>query len=228
MKKIPKPLLALSIAVLVLATVLMIASLLSDKQSTTSQSAGTASSKTEAETKVITSPAADRVADIDPIEVPEDIAADIGFEPKVVDRLTERFVLRNTEIGDNSVIYYYQTHENTSGERLMLICNEMSEDDYKDSLPDINFKNVEYNDITLTYIERSLLYVPDGHVISDAVQKSIDEGLVVVEYGNTLDEMISMSSVMWYEDGIKYQLQVRNNDVTENELLQMAQSIINS
>lgn len=222
MKNNKKPLLVISILVLVIATIVLIMSFTGHNKVTVT------SENNVKEQKPVSSPYLDRVADVEPIELPSEVAADVGFEPKAVDTLTERFVLRQVEKGDNSIIYYYQTHQRTDGERLMLICNAMSEDDYIQGLPKLNYENNFYNDLKLTYMERSLLYVPDGYEISEATQANIDRGILVVEYGNDLEELMRISSVSWYENGIKYELQVRNNNVTEDELIEMAKLVINS
>lgn len=225
MKKFPKPMVAIGIIVLVIATVALIVSVIKDKNVDNSDKPVV---NVSSEQKPVNQPYLDRVADVEPIELPDEVAGSVGFEPKAVDKLTDRFVLRKVEEGDNSVIYYYQTHERTSGERLMLMCSMMSEEDYNQGLPELNYENMTYNGITLTYMERSLLYVPDDYEIAESIQANIDRGILVVEYGNDLEEMLSMSSMVWYENGIKYELQQRNNNVTQEEMLEMAQLIINS
>lgn len=225
MKKFPKPMLAIGIIVLVIATVALVASFV---KTVPKNDDNNVKVDVENQQKPVNQPYLDRVADVDPIELPDQIEGSVGFEPKTVDKLTERFVLRKVDEGDNSVIYYYQTHERTSGERLMLMCSMMSQEDYNQGLPKVSYENMSYKDLTLTYMKRSLLYVPDDYVISDVIQSNIDQGILVVEYGNDLEEMLSMSSITWYENGIKYELQQRNNNITQEELFEMAQLVINS
>lgn len=167
-------------------------------------------------------------ASIEPEDLPEDLEATVGFEPKQLDMLTDHYALARYELGQGSVVYYYQTAKATNGERFMVICTQMSEDDFLASIPDENVKKENYNGIELTYSNRWLYSVPNDYEISPAIQKGIDENKMEIEYGNTLDEVIKKDCFYWYDGGIKYEIQVRNQNLPYDTLYKIAQSIIDA
>ena len=167
-------------------------------------------------------------AEIEPVQLPEDPEATIGFAPKQLDRLSDHYVLAKYEMAQDSIIYYYQSAETTSGERFMVICTKMSKDDYLNSIPTKNVKTENYKDIDLTYSERQLYSVPNDFEMIEPIQKGIDEGTMEIEYGNSLEEVIKKDSFYWYDNGVKYEMQVRNQDLPYSLMYDMARKIIDA
>ena len=167
-------------------------------------------------------------AEIEPAELPQDPEATVGFAPKQLDKLSDHYVLARYEEGQDSVIYYYQAAETTSGERFLVICTKMSQEDYAASIPTKNVKTDEYNGITLTYAQRWLYSVPNDFKMIEPVQKGIDEGTMEIEYGNNIEEVIKKDCFYWYDNGIKYEIQVRNQELPYSLLFDMAKKIIDA
>ena len=167
-------------------------------------------------------------ASIEPKNLPQDLEATIGFEPKQLEKLTDHYALAKYEIGQDSIVYYYQTAEATNGERFMVICTQMSESDYQASIPAQNIETESYNGITLTYANRWLYSVPNDFEMIPPIQKGIDEGTMEIEYGNTLEEVIKKDCFYWYDGGIKYEIQVRNQNLPYETLFEIAKNIIDA
>ncbi len=167
-------------------------------------------------------------ASIEPEALPEDLEATIGFSPHQLSKLTEHYALAKYEIGRDSIVYYYQTAEGTSGERFNVICTKMSENDYFESIPTKNITSESYKGIELTYAERWLYSVPNDFEISEPIQEGIDNGTMEIEYGNTLQEVIKKDCFYWYDNGIKYEIQVRNQNLPYATLYNIAKMIIDA
>lgn len=170
----------------------------------------------------------DKPATIEPKELPEDLEATIGFTPNQLQKLTEHFVLSSYEIGQESIVYYYQTSVETYGERFMVICTKMSENDYLSSIPDKNITKENYKGLEITYSKRHLYSVRNDFVLEKdgPIQEGIDNGTMEIEYGNSLNEVIIKDCFYWYDNGIKYEIQVRNQKIPYEDLLEIAKKII--
>ena len=167
-------------------------------------------------------------ASIEPIALPDDLEATAGFEPHQLNMLTDHYALVSYDIGQDSVVYHYQTAAATTGERLSVICTKMSQDDYFASVPQKNVTTENYNNIELTYSERWLYSVPNNFKMMDDIEKGIEEGTMEIEYGNDIEEVITKNCFYWYQDGIKYEIQVRNQSLPYNNLFSIAKSIIDA
>lgn len=166
-------------------------------------------------------------AQIQPEALPDDLEATIGFSPKQLDRLSEHFVLSKYDISRDSIVYFYQAAETASGERFNVICTKMSQEDYLSSIPSQNIQVSDYNGIQLTYANRWLYSVPNDFEMIEPIQKGIENGTMEIEYGNTQNEVIKKDCVYWYDGGIKYEIQVRNQDIPADMLIDIAKRIIN-
>ncbi|MBQ6555546.1 MAG: hypothetical protein IJL89_09960, partial [Firmicutes bacterium] len=109
-------------------------------------------------------------ASIEPIPLPDDIEATAGFKPHQLNMLTEHYALVSYEIGQDSVVYHYQTAAATTGERFSVICTKMSEEDYFASVPAKNITNENYNGVELIYSERWLYSVPNDFKMKDVIE----------------------------------------------------------
>ena len=167
-------------------------------------------------------------ASIEPIPLPDDIEATAGFKPHQLNMLTDHYALVSYEIGQDSVIYHYQTAAATSGERFSVICTKMSEDDYFASVPNKNITNENYKGVDLIYAERWLYSVPNDFKMIDVIEKGIENGTMEIEYGNDIEEVITKNCFYWYQDGIKYEIQVRNQNLPYDNLYSIAKSLIDA
>ncbi|GEM_PF-2658130 len=167
-------------------------------------------------------------AQIEPKELPEDLEATIGFSPKQLNRLSEHFVLAKYDILRDSIVYYYQAAETTSGERFNIICTKMSQEDFASSVPTQNITTQEYNGTELTYANRWLYSVPNDFEMIEPIQKGIENGTMEIEYGNSMEEVIKKDCVYWYDGGVKYEIQVRNQDLPTEMLFDIAKRIIDA
>jgi hypothetical protein len=174
----------------------------------------------------------ENAADVEAIKLPKkkELTNGIGNNIEQLDNLTDKYVLRNYEFGEDgkSITYYYQTHLATTGERLMLKVEAMSEDDYNAKCPSVNIKTDSYAGKELTFAARTLYYVPDDFEMNDAIQQLIDEGYAEIEYGNTMDEAIDMQKICWYEDGFAYTITAYYHSFTFEDLTELAHYYIDN
>ncbi len=171
-------------------------------------------------------------ADVEAIKLPKkkELVENIGEKIEQLNNLTDKYVLRKYEYGENekSITYYYQTHLATTGERLMLKAEIMSEDDYNAQCPKVNVKTDNYAGKELTFASRTLYYVPDDFEMNDSIQKLIDDGYAEIMYGNTMNEAISMQKICWYEDGIGYTITAYYHNFTFEDLTELAHYYIDN
>lgn len=169
------------------------------------------------------------VADVEPIELPKEaeLEENIGFVPKQVESLTDKYVLRMVEYDENKVSYYYQMHLATVGDRLKIVAEPMTEEEYKNTLPTGNFETIEIDGQTLTFTDRTYFYVKDEDSVTDYIKGEVEANRATVELGNTLDELGSIETMSWYTDGIKYQLVAINHDFDIEKMQELAEAHIN-
>jgi hypothetical protein len=174
----------------------------------------------------------ENTADVKAINLPKskELKSLFGDKIQQLDNLTDTYVLRNYKIDEEekSITYYYQTHLATKGERLMLTAQSMTEDEFNAQCPNVNIQTDNYAGIDFTFANRILYYVPDDFEMNEGIQQLIDEGTAEVEYGNTMNEAISMQKVCWYENGVGYTLKAYYQDFTFDDIINLVHYFIDN
>lgn len=220
MKKIPKEIIVLAGAALLVCILLVAVSLTGRGKSVDEDSSNT-------EAAAVTEVTTEEVADVDPIELPDKtpIAQVLGFEPMQVEKLSDKFVLRTVEIVDDGVIYNYQTHLAANGRRLFLKINKMTEEEYNASLPAETVREaVEVDGRNAVFANRILYKVPkDQELTEDSVEiKQEKEGTAVIERTDLYKELSEIQTLDWYENGCKYEIYADYMDFTCEEITELA------
>lgn len=171
-------------------------------------------------------------ADVDAIAVPknDEIKKITDGDIFQLDNLTDKYVLRNYQVDeeDNSITYYYQTHLATNGERLMIIAKPMTQEEFAAQVPAENIQTQNYKGIDLTYAYRTLYYLIDGEGVEAALQKMVDENVAEVEYGNTMDEVIDMQKMYWYDNGVSYTMKAYYHNFSFEDMCDLVHYFIDN
>ncbi len=219
MKKIPKELLVLVGAALLICILLAVV--------VQSSKSGSEGGGKDTNVSAVTETVNEDMADVDPIELPDKtpIAQVLGFEPMQVEKLSDKFVLRTVDITDNGVIYNYQTHLAANGRRLFLKINKMTEDEYNASLPAESVREaVEIDGRNAVFANRVLYKVPkDEELTEDSVERRQEkEGTAVIERTDLYKELSEIQTLDWYENGCKYEIYADYMGFTLDEVTELA------
>lgn len=215
MKKIPKEIVILASVAAVLCIVLIVMAIGGKKGGSGSESGA------QAETMENTG----RAADVEPIALPDKtgISQRLGFEPKQVDKLSEEFVLRMVEDVENGVIYHYQTHLAANGSRMLLKIERMSEDEYRASLPKESVaQNLEIDGKSTVFADRILYKLSNDREVDELMKKQEAEGKVVIVRDDIYNEVSNIQTLDWYENGCRYELYADYQDLTVEEMTELA------
>ena len=96
----------------------------------------------------------------------------------------------------------------------------------KTELPGDIVKTVKDTDIY--YYAYTNKVVPADYKLTDADKKAEENGELVFSYGSDEIKIQKVQFVMWYKDGIQYQLLQMDGKLSANELADMAEEIVNS
>ncbi len=218
MKKLPKEILILSGAAILVCALLVIVSIIS-KSPDKKPDGDTASAVTETTTEPI--------ADVEPIELPDKspIAQVLGFEPMQVEKLSDKYVLRDVIIEDNGVNYSYQMHLAANGRRLFLKINKMTQEEYDASLPaEVVREPVTVDGREAVFANRTLYKVPkDQELTEDSIEiKQEKEGTAVIERTDLYKELSQIQTLDWYENGCKYEIYADYMSFTLEDITELA------
>ncbi len=142
--------------------------------------------------------------------------------------ITEQFNLSRYDEMDGGIRYSYLANKVTSGERLYVYAKAMSEEEYDAMLPTVNIKTGSIGDIDTVYNDRGLYYTSEDAEISESTKRSEEEGNIVIRYGNSTTEILTMQQLMWYKDGIGYTLESINRQYTIEDMTRLAEALIDS
>lgn len=89
-------------------------------------------------------------------------------------------------------------------------------------------QTVQYGEITLKYTCDHYRFVPEGYEVSEEEQKQMDEGELYISYGASQVEDKECKALSWREEGIPYSFIAFDNEMTAEELFQMAREVIDT
>ena len=171
-----------------------------------------------------------KYSQIDEGELPKDSElAELGLENvKQTSKLNNQFNLDTYEINDGGIRYSYLANAVTSGERLYIYAKKMTEDEYKAMLPKAKSQNISVDGINGVFNDRTLYYTTDENSVPQNVKDNEAKGNVVVRYGNSTAELLPMTQIMWYENGIGYTLESISRTYTSDDMTSLLKDFINS
>lgn len=88
-------------------------------------------------------------------------------------------------------------------------------------------KELNYNEIKLTYRQVMYKIVPDNYQLTKEDQEQQDAGKIMISYGSDEVENRNTQSLTWEDNGITYSFSAQECDFSENEMLEMAKAVIN-
>ena len=226
MKKAPKEIVILVVVALVICVVMLAMVIVSNKKSGGS---GGSADVSEQVSEMTT----EEVADVEPIALPDksEVAAILGFEPKQLEVLSDKFVLRSVNMDETGVTYGYQTHLAANAVRMNLILSKMSEDEYKASLPAESVREaVDLDGRSAVFADRIFYRIPeDEELAEDSVERMEEkEGKAIVQHGGIYKELSKVQTLDWYENGCKYELYADYLDLDSDEMKELALNYINN
>lgn len=167
------------------------------------------------------------IADVEPIELPDKspIAEAIGFEPLQTEKLSDKYVLRDTELGDNSITYKYQMHMDSYSRRLYLTITKMTQEEYNNSLPDERVReHVDIDGRDAVYANRILYRVPEEEELTEDSVEVIDEkaGRAIIDRSQPYRELSEIQTLDWYENDCKYEIFADYLNLSPEQIVELA------
>lgn len=151
----------------------------------------------------------------------------VGLEDVMqASKINKQFNLYNYEMEDGGIKYNYLANAVTNGERLSISAKVMTEEEYKEMLPEAKMQKDTVDGIEVVYSDRSLYYTVDGEDLPAYVKNALDAGNVVVRYGNSTSELLPMQQIMWYADGIGYTLESISRNYSYGDMAELVKDFL--
>lgn len=115
------------------------------------------------------------------------------------------------------------TYQNAEGNILNCNMNRADERMEDDRTPD---QTAEYGGITVNYYQETYKFVPADYEETDDDRALEAAGGYYISYGNDKVEVEESSSVRWEKDGVSYNIQGFDTDLTPAEMFSMAGEMI--
>lgn len=162
----------------------------------------------------------------------EQVAGDIGYEPVLIESFENGYTFK-----DGSIVKNNLADENgKSIEKFKSVSFDYEKDgdtvifaqDKVKSKIDISgdvVKNVKGTDIY--YYDYTNKLVPPDYKLTDDDKKAKENGELIFSYGSSKVEIKEVQSVTWVKDEMQYQLLQIDGKLTSDELVKMAEEILN-
>lgn len=133
----------------------------------------------------------------------------------------DEYVLTDYKLENGSVAYTF-TEKKDQKKSLEVIGKKMSQDEYKNSLPVGDLKDVRVNGIDCKFINRTVHYVPNDYEPDDRVKNNVKIGTTEIKYGSDSDieELLPIQRIYWYDPAIQigYSLESIGQYYSEEEM----------
>ena len=164
-----------------------------------------------------------------------EVESKVGFAPKYVEVLPGGYTFNSGGIGATSLqddtgaklteahmIHFDYQKEGTS-QSIGLTAENLKEGSvtYEGST-----EVATYEDTTLYYYEQMYKFVPPSYEVTAEDEIAMESGTLEISYGSDEIEIKSVQGVQWYEDGILYQLLGFDTGLEINDLVKMAEAIM--
>nr|WP_302596514.1 hypothetical protein [uncultured Cellulosilyticum sp.] len=169
----------------------------------------------------------------------EKVENDNGFLPKYVESLPGGFEYKKASIGkgemtDEAGKLVTKTKEitfmysNGEKERQPISLNTMLVDEkYLNHEGETKLEE-SYKGIDLYYYNQTYKFVPANYVLTAEDNKAMAAGALEVSYGSDKVEVQQVQAISWYEDGISYNIMGNDYNFNIDELVNMAQTVIDA
>ncbi len=161
------------------------------------------------------------------------VTRDIGYEPVLIEAFENGYVFENGSIVNNNLV----DENGSSVEKFKSVSFR-----YKKRGDEVIFSQNKLNseidiagDVTKTINDTDIYYhsytnklVPADYKLTDEDKKAESNGELVFSYGAAKAEISEVQSVSWAKDGMQYQLLQIGGKLTDGELVEMAEEILNS
>ncbi len=165
------------------------------------------------------------------------ILKDVGFVPKYTETLPNGFKYSMGGFGESELI-------DEAGNRLTQnkdVRLSYTREDDKSPLNlivtqiDEAFLDNEQSELVgsldgldLYYYEQDYKFVPEGYELTKEDQKAQEEGKLEISYGTDEVSIENIQGLSWYDEGLEYMLMGNNYHFTVEEMMEMAEAIIQS
>ena len=162
----------------------------------------------------------------------EQVASDIGYEPVLIESFENGYTFKDGNIVKNNL----KDENGNSVEKFKSVSFDYKKDgdtvifaqDKVKSKIDISgdvVKNVKGTDIY--YYDYTNKLVPPDYKLTDDDKKAKENGELIFSYGSSKVEIKEVQSVTWVKDKMQYQLLQIDGKLTSDELVKMAEEILN-
>lgn len=162
----------------------------------------------------------------------EQVAGDIGYEPVLIESFENGYTFKDGNIVKNNL----KDENGNSVEKFKSVSFDYKKDgdtvifaqDKVKSKIDISgdvVKNVKGTDIY--YYDYTNKLVPPDYKLTDDDKKAKENGELIFSYGSSKVEIKEVQSVTWVKDEMQYQLLQIDGKLTSDELVKMAEEILN-
>ena len=162
----------------------------------------------------------------------EQVTKDIGYEPVLIDSFENGYAFKDGNIVKNNL----KDENGNSVEKFKSVSFDYEKDgdtvifaqDKVKSKIDISgdvVKNVKGTDIY--YYDYTNKLVPPDYKLTDDDKKAEENGELIFSYGSSKVEIKEVQSVTWVKDEMQYQLLQIDGKLTSDELVKMAEEILN-
>lgn len=163
----------------------------------------------------------------------EQVKSDIGYEPVLIDTFENGYTFKDGSVINNnladesgnsvekfkSVSFKYEKN----GDRVIF-----SQDKFNSEM-DIGGEIIStVSGTDIYYFSYTNKTVPPDYKMTDEDKKAEENGELVFSYGSSNVEIFEVQSVTWINDGIQYQLLQIDGKLSADDLVNMAEEIINS
>lgn len=163
----------------------------------------------------------------------EQVKSDIGYEPVLIDTFENGYTFKNGSVINNnltdesgnsvekfkSVSFKYEKN----GDRVIF-----SQDKFNSELDTDGEIISTVSGTDIYYFSYTNKIVPPDYKLTDEDKKAEENGELVFSYGSSEVEIREVQSVTWIKDGIQYQLLQIDGKLSADDLVNMAEEIINS
>lgn len=162
----------------------------------------------------------------------EQVKKDIGYEPVLIDEFKNGYVFNDGNIVNNNLT----DEDGNSVEKFKSVSFDYEKDgdevvfaqDKFNSKPELAgnvVKTVKNTDIYyFGYTNKS---VPADYKLTDADKKAESNGELIFSYGSPEVKVQKVQSVTWVKDGMQYQLLQIDGKLSADELVKMAEEVLN-
>lgn len=129
----------------------------------------------------------------------DELEGAINNAGKTLEGKTDKYVLTDYTINENSIEYTY-TDTETQNKKITLYADKVSETDFYNSLPtNTKLTDAIINGNNCIFLERTVRYVTDGYQPTELDKQNIEKGTTEIKYGNSVNALLPIQRIYWYD-----------------------------